>query len=207
MALRLDLDDETADIGDGRRSRGGFEKHHRPIWQDVFLAKMEQIVPWAQLYAVIEPHYPRPGKGRPPVGLERMLQMYFVQRWFNLADEACEEALPDNTALRRFVGIDLGRERVPDATTLLKFRRLLAARTGGATVLAGQRPIGDAGAEGRHGDDRGCNGHRRIRCDYECGQGPRSGHAPDAQGPPVVLWDEIAHRRGQPHWAYAKARS
>lgn len=109
MALRLDLDDETADIGDGRRSRGGFEKHHRPIWQDVFLAKMEQIVPWAQLYAVIEPHYPRPGKGRPPVGLERMLQMYFVQRWFNLADEACEEALPDNTALRRFVGIDLGR--------------------------------------------------------------------------------------------------
>ena len=74
---------------------------------------------------VIEPHYPKAGKGRPPVGLERMLRMYFVQHWFNLADEACEEALLDSTALRRFVGIDLGRERVPDGTTLLKFRRLL----------------------------------------------------------------------------------
>jgi IS5 family transposase len=74
---------------------------------------------------VIEPHYPKAGNGRPPVGLERMLRMYFVQHWFNLADAACEDALLDSTALRRFVGIDLGRERVPDATTLLKFRRLL----------------------------------------------------------------------------------
>jgi IS5 family transposase len=56
--------------------------------------------------------------------------MYFVQHWFNLADEACEEALLDSTALRRFVGIDLGRERVPDGTTLLKFRRLLERRQG-----------------------------------------------------------------------------
>ena len=86
---------------------------------------MDSIVPWAELCAVIEPHYPKAGKGRPPIGLERMLRMYFVQHWFNLADEACEEALLDSTALRRFVGIDLGRERVPDGTTLLKFRRLL----------------------------------------------------------------------------------
>jgi IS5 family transposase len=86
---------------------------------------MDQIVPWAELCRVIEPHYPKAGNGRPPVGLERMLRMYFVQHWFNLADAACEDALLDSTALRRFVGIDLGRERVPDATTLLKFRRLL----------------------------------------------------------------------------------
>jgi IS5 family transposase len=79
------------------------------------------------LCAVIEPHYPKPGNGRGPVGLERMLRMYFVQQWFNLADAACEDALLDSTALRRFVGIDLGCERVPDATTLLKFRRLLEA--------------------------------------------------------------------------------
>ena len=103
----------------------GYEQHRRPTRRDVFLATMEQIVPWSTLCAVIEPHYPKPGNGRPPVGLERMLRMYFVQHWFNLADEACEEALLDSTALRRFVGIDLGRERVPDATTLLKFRRLL----------------------------------------------------------------------------------
>lgn len=93
--------------------------------RDTFLATMQQIVPWQELCAVIDPHYPKVGKGRPPIGLERMLRMYFVQHWFNLADEACEEALLDSTALRRFVGIDLGTERVPEGTTLLKFRRLL----------------------------------------------------------------------------------
>ncbi len=74
---------------------------------------------------MIEPHCPKADNGRPPVGLERMLRMDFVQHGFNLGDEACEEALLDSTALRRFVGIDVRRERVPDGTTLLKFRRLL----------------------------------------------------------------------------------
>lgn len=114
----------------------GFEQHRRPTRRDVFLSTMEQLVPWSTLCAVIEPHYPKPGNGRPPVGLERMLRMYFVQHWFNLADEACEEALLDSTALRRFVGIDLGRERVPDATTLLKFRRLLETHELGAALFA-----------------------------------------------------------------------
>ena len=85
---------------------------------------------------MIEPHYPKAGNGRPPVGLERMLRMYFVQHWFNLADAACEDALLDSTALRRFVGIDLGRERVPDATTLLKFRRLLEKHKLGEALFA-----------------------------------------------------------------------
>ena len=71
------------------------------------------------------PYYPKAGSGRPPVGLARMVRMYFMQHWFNLADVAGEEALLDSVALRRFVGIDLGRERVPDGTTLLKFRHLL----------------------------------------------------------------------------------
>ena len=114
----------------------GFEQHRRPTRRDMFLATMEQIVLWSALCAVIEPHYPKAGKGRPPVGLERMLRMYFVQHWFNLADEACEEALLDSTALWRFVGIDLGRERVPDATTLLKFRRLLEQHELGAALFA-----------------------------------------------------------------------
>ena len=114
----------------------GFEQYRRATKRDVFLATMEQIVPWSELCAVIEPHYPKPGNGRPPVGLERMLRMYFVQHWFNLADEACEEALLDSTALRRFVGIDLGRERVPDGTTLLKFRRLLEQHKLGEQLFA-----------------------------------------------------------------------
>ena len=96
-----------------------FERYRKPTRRDQFLATMERVVPWEQLCEVIEPHYPKPGNGRPPVGLQRMLRMYFVQHWFNLADEACEEALLDSTALRRFVGIDLGRVRVPDGTTLL----------------------------------------------------------------------------------------
>lgn len=97
---------------------------------------MEEIVLWQQLCAVIEPHYPKPGNGRPPVGLQRMLRMYFVQHWCNLADEACEEALLDSTALRRFVGIDLGRERVPGGTTLLKFQRLLEMHKLGEQLFA-----------------------------------------------------------------------
>jgi transposase, IS5 family len=104
---------------------GGFERYRRATKRDVFLATMDEIVPWQALCELIEPHYPKQGNGRPPVGLQRMLRMYFVQHWFNLADEACEEALLDSTALRRFVGIDLGAERVPDGTTLLKFRRRL----------------------------------------------------------------------------------
>jgi IS5 family transposase len=114
----------------------GFEQYRRATKRDVFLATMNEIVPWQALCEVIEPHYPKAGNGRPPVGLERMLRMYFVQHWFNLADEACEEALLDSTALRRFVGIDLGRERVPDGTTLLKFRRLLEKHELGQKLFA-----------------------------------------------------------------------
>lgn len=113
-----------------------FERYRKPTRRDQFLATMEKVVPWEQLCEVIEPHYPKPGNGRPPVGLQRMLRMYFVQHWFNLADEACEDALLDSTALRRFVGIDLGVERVPDATTLLKFRRRIEDKQLGAALFA-----------------------------------------------------------------------
>ena len=67
---------------------GGFEQCRRASRRDVFQATMDEIVPWQALCEVIEPHYPKAGNGRPPVGLERMLRMYFVQRWFNLADAA-----------------------------------------------------------------------------------------------------------------------
>jgi len=114
----------------------GFEQYRRPTKRDVFLETMEKIVPLSHLCEVVEPYYPNGVGGRPPVGLERMLRMYFVQHWFNLADVACEEALLDSTALRRFVGIDLGRERVPDGTTLLKFRRLLEHNELGEQLFA-----------------------------------------------------------------------
>src|SRR5882762_2791065 len=78
-----------------------------------FLAEMEQVVPWARLVAVIEPHYPTGRRGRPPVGLERMLRLYFLQQWYALADEAREDILYDSAAMRRFAGIDLAVETVP----------------------------------------------------------------------------------------------
>ena len=111
-----------------------YEQYRRPTKRDMFLATMEKIVPWAALCSVIEPHYPKAGNGRPPVGLQRMLRMYFVQHWFNLADAACEDALLDSTALRRFVGIDLGRERVPDATTHRNNSRIQAAHSEAAAT-------------------------------------------------------------------------
>jgi IS5 family transposase len=113
-----------------------FERYRKPTRRDEFLATMNAIVPWPQLCAVIEPHYPKGVGGRPPIGLERMLRIHFVQHWFNLADEACEEALYDSASLRRFVGIDLGREPVPDATTMLKFRRLLGEHKLGEQLFA-----------------------------------------------------------------------
>jgi IS5 family transposase len=90
-----------------------------------FLGRMEEVIPWAQLLAVVAPHYPKGERGRPPIGLERMLRVYFLQQWYGLADEALEDALYDSQALQRFAGIELDAEGVPDATTLLKFRRLL----------------------------------------------------------------------------------
>ncbi|KVO19701.1 IS5 family transposase [Burkholderia ubonensis] len=90
-----------------------------------FLAQMEKVVPWQRLLSAIGPHYPKGERGRPPVGLERMLRIYFLQQWYGLSDEGLEDALYDSIAMRAFAGIDLARENVPDATTLLKFRRLL----------------------------------------------------------------------------------
>ncbi len=94
--------------------------------RDRFLAEMEALVPWSALEAELEASYPAGGgRGRPPIGLARMLRMYVAQQCFGLSDEGIEDAIYDSQAIRRFVGIDLGREAAPDATTLLKFRRRL----------------------------------------------------------------------------------
>lgn len=114
----------------------GFEKHAKVTRRAEFLGQMELVVPWRELCAEIEPFYPKAGSGRPPVGLERMLRMYFLQQWFNLADPAVEEALYDSNAMRHFVGIDLGREPVPDETTVCKFRHLLERHGLGAKIFA-----------------------------------------------------------------------
>lgn len=103
-----------------------YAQKKRVTRREKFLGEMDQVVPWARLQGLIEPKYPQGGRvGRQPIGVPRMLRMYFLQQWFGLADEALEDAIYDSQAMREFVGIDLSRESVPDATTLLKFRRLL----------------------------------------------------------------------------------
>jgi IS5 family transposase len=114
----------------------GFEKHRKKTRREQFLEEMEQIIPWTELAAVIEPFYPKPaGAGRRPIGIERMLRIHFLQHGFNLSDPAAEESLYDSRAMRRFVGIDLGREPVPDETTICKFRHLLEAHNLGEQLF------------------------------------------------------------------------
>src|SRR5256712_11958601 len=103
----------------------GFEQYTRKTRRAIFLEEMEQVVPWRELCGLVEPHYPKPGKGRRPVGIERMLRIYFLQQWFNLSDPAVEEALYDSAVMRQVVGIGLGCEAVPDETTGWKVRHLL----------------------------------------------------------------------------------
>ena len=118
-------------------SQAEYEKKKKRTRREVFLEKMEQVVPWSRLMEVIEPHYPKSGRrGRPPIGLERMLRMYFVQQWYGLADEAVEDAIYDSQALRSFMAIDLCKQSVPDATTLMGFRHLLEANDLSQTMLA-----------------------------------------------------------------------
>ena len=94
--------------------------------RDRFLSEIEAVTPWVALVSALASYYPKSDKrGRPPIGLERMLRMYVVQQCFGLSDEGTEDAIYDSQAIRRFIGIDLNREAAPDATTLLKFRRLL----------------------------------------------------------------------------------
>ena len=109
-------------------ARAEYEAKKKTTRRDRFLAEMQRVVPWAARLEVLVPHDdPDAGRGagRPPIGLERMRRMYCVQQWFGLSDEGLEETIDDSQAFRAFLGIDLGRESVPGATTRLKFRRLL----------------------------------------------------------------------------------
>jgi hypothetical protein len=93
--------------------------------REKFLEEMDRVVPWDRLQALIEPHYPRPGKGRRPFPLSSMLRIYFLQQWYCLSDPGAEEALYDMESMRRFAGFDLAHDAIPDETTILHFRHLL----------------------------------------------------------------------------------
>ncbi len=106
--------------------------------REQFLAEMGAVVPWAKLLALIEPQYPKAGPkgGRPPLPLGTMLRVYFLQNWYALSDPMAEEALYDSEAMRRFAGIELGDDRIPDETTILNFRHLLERHGLTAAIFA-----------------------------------------------------------------------
>jgi transposase, IS5 family len=109
----------------GSFSQAEYAGKKKQTRRDKFLAEMEAVVPWVRLVERLRPLYPKGARGRPPIGLEKMLRIYFLQHWCGLADEAVEDALYDSQALRGFAGIELGRAPVPDATTGLQFRHWL----------------------------------------------------------------------------------
>jgi len=120
-----------------QQTLSGFEKFGKTTRRAQFLADMDRIIPWGDLATAVESVYPKPSEagGRPPIPLERMLRIYFLQLWFNLSDPAVEEALYDSVAMRSFVGLDLGLEAAPDETTVCKFRHLLERNKLGKTLL------------------------------------------------------------------------
>lgn len=105
--------------------------------REKFLAQMEKVVPWHALEGLIEPHYPSSGRrGRPPIGLKAMLRIHFLQQWYGYSDPAMEDALYEIESMRRFAGIELNEDAIPDETTILKFRRLLERHDLAAQILA-----------------------------------------------------------------------
>jgi IS5 family transposase len=90
-----------------------------------FLTEMDQVIPWSEILALIEPHYPKAGNGTQPMPMERMLRIYFMQQWFNLSDPSMEDSLYDSESMRRFAQVELLDDAVPDESTILRFRHLL----------------------------------------------------------------------------------
>ena len=133
-----------------------------------FLAEMDAVIPWSRLIRLIEPHYPKAGQGRQPLGLEKMLRIYFLQQWFNLSDPQAEDAIYDSESMRRFARVELGDEVVPDESTILRFRHLLEQHGLTQAIfdaiggLAGRTAV--VAALGHH---RGRDHHRGAQFDQE----------------------------------------
>lgn len=102
-----------------------WETKRKKTRREVFLEEMERVVPWAELVKRIEPYYPKGEDGRPPKGVERMLRIHFMQLWFNQSDPGMEDLIYESESVRRFAGIELGQDAVPDESTILRFRHLL----------------------------------------------------------------------------------
>ena len=144
--------------------------------REMFLMEMDAVVPWSRLIGLIEPHYPKvvgPQGGRPPMPLGMMLRIYFLQSWYALSDPMAEESLYDSEAMRRFAGIELGDDRIPDETTILNFRHLLEKHQLTEKALCrGERLPCRQGRDAALGHLSRCDDHRCAVLDEKQGQGP-----------------------------------
>src|SRR3954454_15321900 len=93
--------------------------------REQFLKQMNKMISWKVLLDLLEPYYPKAGRGRQPLGLEKMLRIYLLQIWFDLSDPQAEDAIYDSESMRRFAGVELSDDVVPDESTILRFRHLL----------------------------------------------------------------------------------
>ena len=160
-----------------------FKRYTKKTRRAMFLEEMEQVVPmWGKLCGLIEPHYPKPGNGRRPKELEKMLRIYFLQQWFNLADPAVEEALYDSATLRQFVGIDFELHRCRMR------RRCASSGTCWKTTILGEEISGDGepafagqGRADHDGHDCGRDHHSRAQFDQKPRAGGRPRNAPDEE--------------------------
>jgi IS5 family transposase len=161
-----------------------------------FLDEMQRVVPWAELIALIEPHYPKGKTGRPPMGIATMLRIHFLQQWFGLSDPAMEEALHDVPLYREFADLEGPMRRLPDESTILRFRHLLeehglaapmfatvnrVLQAHGLTLKTGT--VVDATLIAAPSSTKNSTGERDP------------GDAPDEEGQQLLLRHEGAHRR------------
>jgi hypothetical protein len=172
-----------------------FERFAKTTRRAQLLEEMNRILPWKDLCAVVQPYYPAGEAGRVPIPLERMLRIHLLQQWFNLSDPAAEEALYDIISTRTFAGIDLGRARVPDETTICKSRHLLEKPQAWRSHLQNhQRVPSQEWREGFDRDDRRCDNHLGSQFDQEYGRRARPRDASDQEGQPVAFWHGVSRR-------------
>src|ERR1700687_796880 len=176
----------------------GFERYGKKTRRTLFLEEREQVVQWSECGGLIEPVYAKAGNGRPPVGAERMLRIYFLQQWFNLSDPGVEEALYDSAGMRQFVGIDLGREPVPDENTVCKFRHLLGEHGVGEGARSGDAPDAQGQAVVLRDEGPRGSGQPDQADSFRGGDGGECSRfhdaAPPAHGEETRVWGDQAYR-------------
>ena len=145
-----------------------FESKKKPTRCERFLGEMEKVVPWAALLALIEPSYPTSGRrGRPPMPAATMLRIHCMQQWYALSDPAMENALYGIESMRRFTGLELNEDAIPNKSTILKFRRFLEQHGVAVKIPEAVCAPERQGPVAKPGHDRGRHHHRRAVIDQE----------------------------------------